>query len=148
MGWIFLQAGIEKIVDDFSSQSFLENAIHEANPFIPLFEFFATQTSWIDPLIIWSQLLMGFALLFGIFFRTTAFFAGLQLFLFWIAAFQGGLLAGFPVEHGFLVDSSLVYIVLLFGLGSLGAGRIYGVDKWLENTKFVKNNSWLKYFLG
>lgn len=148
IGWIFLQAGLDKLFSNFTSQTFLQNAINPANPFLPLFQFFATQTSWVDPLVTWSQILLGIAIIFGVFFRLSSFLGALQMGLFWIASFEGGLLAGFPVEYGFVVNSQLIYIFLLYILGSLGAGRLYGVDAWLEKTQIVENNAWLKYFLG
>jgi thiosulfate dehydrogenase [quinone] large subunit len=36
----------------------------------------------------------------------------------------------------------------LFGLGAFGAGRIFGVDAYLEQLDFVKNNRWVRLFLG
>lgn len=68
--------------------------------------------------------------------------------LFWLASFQAGFIAGLPIEHGFLVNSNLVYVAILFGLGALGAGRLIGVDQYIEELELVENNSWLKYLLG
>ncbi len=70
------------------------------------------------------------------------------MLFFWTAAWQGGLMEGFPVENGYFIDSSFVYLLLLFGLGAWGAGRIIGVDRYLEETQLVKQNPWLRYFLG
>ena len=57
-------------------------------------------------------------------------------------------MTGFRVDHGYFVDSSLVYLLLLFGLGAWGAGRLLGVDRVLEETDIVRNNPWLRYVLG
>lgn len=57
-------------------------------------------------------------------------------------------LAAFPMEHSLVVDDHLVYAVLLFGLGAFGAGRILGVDAYLEDTAVVRRNPWLRLFLG
>lgn len=35
-----------------------------------------------------------------------------------------------------------------FGLGAFGAGRILGVDAWLEDTVLVEHNPWLRLLLG
>ena len=73
--------------------------------------------------MIFGQILIGLALLFGVFFRFAAAMGALQMAMFWTAAWQGGLMAGFPVENGYFIDSSFVYMLLLFGLGAWGAGR-------------------------
>ncbi|WP_424017731.1 hypothetical protein ACOZ4N_17950 [Halorientalis pallida] len=48
-------------------------------------------------------------------------------------------------EHS---DHWIGYAILLFGLGAIGAGRIPGVDAWLEDQSFVQSIPWLRVFLG
>ena len=55
---------------------------------------------------------------------------------------------GFPMPNGYFIDSSFVYMLLLFGLGAWGAGRILGVDQVLEASPIVEENPWLRYLLG
>ena len=155
MAWVFLQAGLEKLFEGgladplaWSSVGFLQNAIAEANPLREVFLFFANYSMIVDPMVVFGQILIGLALLFGAFFRFAALMGAIQLSLFWTAAWQGGLMAGFPVAHGYFVDSSFVYMLLLFGLGAWGAGRILGVDRVLEETELVENTPWLRYVLG
>ena len=155
IAWVFLQAGLEKLLTGgigdplaWSSTGFLQNASADANPLQGLFLLFAEYGAIVDPLVIFGQILIGLALLFGAFFRFAAMMGGLQMLFFWTAAWQGGLMAGFPVENGYFIDSSFVYLLLLFGLGAWGAGRILGVDRYLEETQVVKQNPWLRYFLG
>jgi thiosulfate dehydrogenase [quinone] large subunit len=102
----------------------------------------------IDLLNVLGLTLVGLALLVGAFVRFSAFWGGVMMFFYWLAALEGGLLAGLPLAHGWVVDDHLVYVFLLFGLGASGAGRILGVDAWLEETSVVENNLWLKYLLG
>jgi len=155
MAWVFLQAGLSKLFEGgladplaWSSVGFLQNAIAEANPLQGLFLFFADYAAIIDPMVVFGQILIGLALLFGAAFRFAALMGALMMAMFWTAAWQGGLMAGFPVAHGYFVDSSFVYMLLLFGLGAWGAGRILGVDRVVEETELVKNRPWLRYFLG
>ena len=153
MAWVFLQAGIEKVLNpEWSAAAYTSPetpfGVTEANPMAGFFAELSANAALIDPLVVWGQVLIGLALLFGAFVRLAAFWGAVQMFLFWLASLQGGLLAGLPVEHGFVVNSDIVYILLLFGLGAVGAGRILGVDQWLENTTVVRNNPWLRYFLG
>jgi thiosulfate dehydrogenase [quinone] large subunit len=71
-----------------------------------------------------------------------------MMLFYWAAALEGGLLAGLPLAHGWVIDDHMVYAVLLFGLGAFGAGRILGLDGVLEETSIVQSNPWLKYLLG
>ena len=155
MAWVFLQAGLSKLLEGgvgdplaWSSAGFLQNAVADANPLQGLFLWFGNYASVIDPLVIFGQILIGLALLFGAFFRFAALMGAIQMSMFWTAAWQGGLMEGFPVAHGYFVDSSFVYMLLLFGLGAWGAGRVVGVDKLLEDTAFVESNPWMRYLLG
>ena len=155
MAWIFLQAGLEKLAEGgwtniggFTAEGYLVHGVAETNPLKGLYMFFADILWLVDPMVMFGQILIGLALLFGVFFRFAALMGGLQMLFFWMGAWQGGLLAGFPVEHGYVFDSSFVNALVLFGLGAWGAGRILGLDARLEETEFVKNNPWLRYLLG
>lgn len=148
MAWVFLQAGVEKLLDpEWSAAGYLNNAIADANPFAPMFEAMAG-AAWVDPLVIYGQLLIGLALLVGALVRWSAFWGTMMMLLFWMSSLEGGLLAGLPVEHGYVVNSDVVYMLLLFGLGAFGAGRILGVDRYLEDTDVVRENPRLRYLLG
>lgn len=147
LAWIFIQAGLTKILGNFTAAGFLQG-VPEANPFYALFQFFTAYVGIIDPLVMYGQLLIGIALLLGLAFRFTAAMGGLMMTLFWLASFEAGFMAGLPVEHGYLVTETLVYAVLLFGLGALGAGRLLGLDSKIEEHSVMEDNSWLKYLLG
>lgn len=155
LAWVFLQAGISKWAEGgfgdplaWTAQGFLTHAVADANPFKPLFEFFAGYTAIVDPMVIFGQVLIGLALALGLFFRLAALAGALQMIFFWLAAFQGGLMEGFPIAHGYVVDYTLVYAILLFGLGAWGAGRILGLDSKLEESDIVRQNPSLRYLLG
>ena len=154
MAYVFLSAGLEKLLDPegWSAGPYLDPqsgfGVGEGNPLAGVFAELSASAALVDPLVIWGQILIGLALLFGAFFRLAAFFGAIQMLLFWLAAFEGGIMAGLPIEHGYLIDSSFVYALLLFGLGAIGAGRILGVDERLEETDLVQQNPWLRYLLG
>jgi len=104
--------------------------------------------TWVDPLVVWGQILIGLALIVGLLVRWSAFWGAVMMFLFWLSHLQGGLLEGLPMENGWVVDSTMIYIFLLFGLAAIGAGRILGLDQRLESTDVVQSNPWLRYVLG
>ncbi len=148
MGWIFLQAGLDKFfAGDWSAAGFLNNAIHEGNPFLNTFHSMAGN-GLVDALNVWGQILIGFALIFGILVRWSAFWGAVMMIFYWAASLQGGLTEFLPLEHGWVVDDHLVYAVLLFALGALGAGRVLGLDALLEKTPVFKENRWLGFLLG
>ncbi len=79
MAWVFLQAGLAKLFEGglgdplaWSSAGFLNNAVADANPLQGLFLFFADYAAILDPMVIFGQILIGLALLFGAFFRFAA----------------------------------------------------------------------------
>ena len=155
MAWVILQAGLDKLAEGgwantgaWSATDFLIHGVPDGNPLQDVFLVFAEYLWLLDPIVMWSQILIGLALLFGAFVRLAALGGAIQMLLFWMAAWQGGVLAGFPVEHGFFVNSELVYALLLFGLGAWGAGRIRGLDARLERASVVESNPWLRYLLG
>ncbi len=148
MGWVFLQAGIDKLLDPgWTAAGYLQHAIHPNNPLAAWFTGMAG-SALVDGLVIWGFVLIGVALLLGVAVRWSAFWGATMMVLFWLSALQGGLLAGLPLEHGWVVDDHLVYAALLFGLGALGAGRILGLDRKIEEMEVVKRNTWLTYLLG
>jgi thiosulfate dehydrogenase [quinone] large subunit len=102
----------------------------------------------IDALVMWGLTLTGLGLILGALVRWNAFWGAVMMLFFWAAALEGGLMAGLPLAHGWVVDDHLVYAALLFGLGAIGAGRILGVDARLEQLSVVRNNRWLRWLLG
>jgi len=149
IAWVFIQAGLSKILDsDWSSTDFLDNALEDTNPFLELFQWFAAHPELIDPLVMYGQVLIGLALLLGLFFRLAALAGGLQMLLFWMASLEAGIAQGLPVEHGYIVNDTLVYIFLLYGLGALGAGRLLGADRKIEKLEIVEKYPQLRYLLG
>lgn len=155
MAWVFLQAGLAKLAEGgwtnpgaWSAEGFLLQGVADANPFKGLFTFFADFLWLVEPMVLFGQILIGLALLLGLFVRFAALCGGLMMALFWLAAFEGGFAQGLPIAHGFVFDSSFVYMILLFGLGAWGAGRVLGLDATLERTDVVRQNPWLRCLLG
>lgn len=148
IGWIFLQAGLTKLTaGDWTASGFLTNAVPEGNPFTSFWASVAG-SSLIDFLNIWGAIAIGIGLILGLFFRWSAFWGAMMMLFYWAASLQGGIAEGLPLEHGWIVDDHIVYVALLFGLGAIGAGRIFGLDAVLENSEVVAENPWLRLFLG
>jgi len=155
MGWTLLQGGITKLVtyldanpgNDWTAAGFLNNAIPAGNPLTGVWSAMAG-VPMVDMLVMWGLTLTGLGLVVGAFVRWNAFWGAVMMLFFWAASLQGGLMAGLPLANGWVVDSHIVYAVLLFGLGAVGAGRLLGVDEYLESLGFVQSNPWARYLLG
>jgi len=155
MGWVLLQGGLTKLVtyldanpeNNWTAAGYLANAIPQGNPFAGVFAAMAGNPL-IDVLNMWGLTLTGLALILGVLVRWSAFWGAIMMLFYWAAALQGGLLAGLPLAHGWVIDDHIVYAALLFGLGAIGAGRVLGLDARIEQMGFVQNNPWLRYLLG
>ncbi|MCG8450380.1 MAG: DoxX family protein [Pirellulales bacterium] len=148
MGWIFTQAGLDKILDpEWTAAGFLQFAIPEGNPFASLWAGMVG-SPLVDNLVQWGLFLIGVSLILGFFVRWAALWGAVMMVLFWMASLQGGLGQFLPLEHGWVIDDHLIYAALLYFLGAVGAGRILGLDAVIERSDFVKNNSWVKFFTG
>jgi len=133
MGWVLLQGGVTKLITyldgnpetNWTAAGYLANAIPEGNPFGELWLGMAG-SPMVDILVMWGLTLTGLGLILGAFVRWNAFWGAVMMLMFWAAALQGGITAGLPIAHGWVVDDHMVYAALLFGLGAIGAGRILG----------------------
>lgn len=145
MAWVFFQAGFQKFLESgWSAAGFLENTT--LNPF-GMFTMMAGEPV-VDMMVIYGQLAIGLGLFFGALVRLASLGGGIMMVLFWLGSLEGGLMAGLPIEHGYLVSSHIVYLLLLFGIGAFGAGRILGIDAWLEQKNWFERYPWLRYLTG
>ncbi len=155
MGWTLFQGGLTKLVtyldadpaNDWTAAGFLAHAIPEGNPLMGTWSAMAGNPV-VDQLVMWGLTLTGLGLVLGAFVRWNAFWGAVMMLFFWAASLTGGLAQGLPVAHGWVVDDHVVYAVLLFGLGAFGAGRILGLDRYLESTAVVERYPVLRYLLG
>jgi thiosulfate dehydrogenase [quinone] large subunit len=155
MGWVLLQGGLTKLVTyldgnpetNWTAAGYLANAIPEGNPFMGMWGGMAG-SPLVDMLVMWGLTLTGLGLILGAFVRWNAFWGAVMMLMFWAASLTGGLMQGLPLAHGWVVDDHVVYAMLLFGLGAIGAGRLLGVDRFLEDLDFVRENRWLRLLMG
>ena len=80
MGWVFLQAGLQKLFADggWAAAVYLNNAIAEGNPFAGFFASLAG-SGLIDALNVWGQVLIGLCLILGLFTRSAAFWGAVMM---------------------------------------------------------------------
>ncbi|MFT4922648.1 MAG: thiosulfate dehydrogenase [quinone] large subunit [Haloarculaceae archaeon] len=142
MGWTLFYGGITKVLDpEWGVSGFLLHGIPEGNPFAGMWVAMANDWAWLlTPLNQWGLTLAGLALLLGVFVRWSAFWGAVMMLFYWAASL--------PLAHAIVIDDHVVYALLLFGLGAFGAGRILGLDEYLEQTEFVEKYPKLRYLMG
>jgi thiosulfate dehydrogenase [quinone] large subunit len=142
MGWTFFLPGIKHAWNpEWSARGLLMYSANKpGNPLQPLW---AEMVEWVwilTPLNSIGLTLVGLALILGAFVRFSAFWGSVMMMFYWAAAL--------PLENAFLVDDHIVYVLLLFGLGAFGSGRILGLDAKLEQLSIVEKYPKLKLFMG
>lgn len=139
MGWVFLYAGLQKILQgNWTAEKFLTSL---NGPFASFFHQMAGN-HFIDWLNMIGLILIGTALVLGIFVRWTSFWAIILMVLYYLAQF--------PPRQDYLVlfDEHIVYIFIFVGFMIFGSGKFWAIDNLLEKSKLYKNNPWLHWILG
>lgn len=128
VGWVFLGAALRQIPDaGWSAAGFMGRAAY----FTGFYNFLATPPliNIIDVLIPWVHLLLGLALIFGVFLRLTAVIGSVLMILYLLPRIE------FP---GVITDAHIVYSLLMIYLASVGAGRFWGLQGWVDNLKSLQ----------
>ncbi|WP_226004422.1 DoxX family protein [Natrinema salinisoli] len=143
VGYWFLHSGWTKFAfvagEPFDAAGYLQNA---SSPIAGLFEVVAG-TPWLlevtNVMIPLGEFLIGLGLILGALVRLAAFFGGVLMTLFY--------LGNADWAHGY-VNGDLLGLLMFVIVGVFAAGRILGVDAYLEETAFVRQRPWLRYLLG
>ena len=141
MGWIFVYSGFDKLINGFSAGGFLTHATR--GPLAGWFQGLGENSAAlnvIDPLVVWGEILIGLALVFGVMTRWAAFWGATMMFLFYLAQF--------PPEHNPFMEYYLIYMLVLGVIGALGAGRILGLDNVIERLPWVRRTPGVSFLLG
>lgn len=126
LGWLFLYAGVTKIIDpEWSAAGYLSNA----QTFPELFAWFATPANigWINFVNEWGLTLIGISLIVGLFVRWSSLAGIMLMVLYWLPVLS------FPYvgDHSYIVDDHIVYVLGLLVLMAFHAGRYWGLDRKL-----------------
>ncbi|MFC3477901.1 DoxX family protein [Halobacterium litoreum] len=144
MGYAFLSSGVDKLLGGgFAAGGYLTNvAAANGNPLEGMFAWMAN-TPWfldfVNVAVPVGEALIGVALLLGAVTRLAAFFGAFMMLMFYFG--------NWSVGHGY-VNGDFAYMLVFLAVAAFGAGRILGVDAYLERLDVVKHNAWLRYLLG
>lgn len=140
VGWWFLHAGLNKYATpgEFSAGWFLTQQGTIVSPILTAFAGGWTEAV-VNIVIPLGELLIGLGLIFGCLTRLASFFGAFMMFFFYFGTETW--------RRGF-VNGDLLGLVLFLTLMVFGAGRVWGVDAYLEETPVVQSTPWLRYVLG
>lgn len=150
MGGAFLGAGLGKFAffagESFDASGYLMGA---EGPLAGLFHAMAANPAFVDManvVVPVTQVLIGIALLTGAFVRLAAFGGAMQMSMFYLASWDVAGPLGF-------VNADLVYLIVFFAVAAFGAGRILGLDRYIERIEIggqslVDRHPTLTYLLG
>ena len=134
----FLKFGTAGTVPDMVGHS--DSMVH--NP---------TQQFWVDLagnptvigivnfLVVFGEVAIGAALVLGVATRLAGALGALMMLLFWVAAWD--------FQYG-IVNQQFVYLVVSVVLAYAAAGKVFGLDAFLEKTDFVRRSPALRLVLG
>lgn len=127
LGFAFLYSGVEKIVGGFDAQGYLANvAATNGNPLEGMF-YWMSQTPWfidvVNVAVPWGEAAIGLGIMVGLLTRLAAFFGALLMLLFYFGNWN--------MEHG-PINSDVMYMLVFLSVAAFGAGRILGLDSYIE----------------
>lgn len=149
MGGVMLFAGLHKVSDwPFDASGFLAHGVDPASPVSGLYATMAGTPAVLEAINVIvpaTQLLIGIALITGAFVRLAALGGAMQMSLFYLGGWEGDWFA--------LFDSTLVYGFVFLALGAFAAGRMAGLDTYIERLRvggqpLVERYPRLRYVLG
>jgi thiosulfate dehydrogenase [quinone] large subunit len=140
VGWWFLHEGLNKYATPgaFSAGWFLEKTGTLVSPLLNAFAGGPTEAT-INVIVPLGEVLIGVGLILGALTRSAAYFGAVMMFFFYFG--------GEHWRRG-LVNGELLGLLLFVTIILVGAGRVWGVDAYLEQTTIVRNRPWLRYLLG
>ena len=143
LGWLFLYAGITKVLDpNWTAQGYIKGA-----KTFPLFYQWLISSGilpMVDFINEWGLTLLGISLILGIGVRLSSLLGALLMLLYYLPALD----FPYPNPHSYIVDEHIVYIGVLLFFASLRAGRIWGLESWCSKLPLCSRFPWLRGLLG
>jgi len=149
IGGMILFAGLGKVSEwPFDAAGYLMHGVDPASPVSGLYAAMAGNAALmevVNVIVPATQLLIGVALIAGAFVRLAALGGAAQMALFYLGGWTGDWLA--------LFDSTLIYGVVFLAVAAFGAGRILGLDRYIERIDvrgeaLIERYPALRYVLG
>ena len=149
MSIAFLNAGLSKLFgpEPFSAQGYLLYGVAEASPLVGMYAWMGSNPWFVDIVNVavpFGQIAIGLGLLVGFMTRLAAFFGAFMMFLFYFG--------NWSVEHG-VINGDFAYLLVFLAVAAFGAGRILGLDAYVEQydvggVPLIEKYPALDYILG
>jgi thiosulfate dehydrogenase (quinone) large subunit len=143
LGWMFLYAGITKVLDPaWSAAGYLKGA----KTFAGLYQWLASPG--IIPVVNfvneWGLTLLGVSLILGVFVRLSGVLGAVLMFIYYLPILQ----FPYPNAHAYIVDEHIIYATALLFLAAIKAGRVWGLERWCSSLPVYSKFPWLRNLLG
>ena len=150
MGGAFLGAGLGKFAffagEPFDASGYLMGA---EGPVAGIYATMASSPAFMEitnVIVPVTQVLIGLALITGAFVRLAALGGAMQMSMFYLGSWDVAGPLGF-------VNSDFVYLVVFLAIAAFGAGRILGLDRYIEQLEvggeaLIDRYPKLRYLLG
>ncbi len=141
-GWWFFHAGVTKLLEGGLAYSYGPIYLQgmEGTALGPLPVWMGNNLAWlIEPGVPVFETLIGLAIMAGVLTRLAAFGGAFFMTLFWVG--------NADFAHG-VVSGDFMGLLLFVTVAALAAGRYFGLDAILEQTKIVRERPKLKYLMG
>ena len=149
IGIAFFQSGLDKVLSgSFSASGYLLNApASNGSPAADLFVAMG-QSQWfvefVNVAVPWGEVLIGLGVIVGAFTRLAAFWGAFMMLLFY--------LGNWDIAHGY-INGDFAYMLVFLSVAAFGAGRILGLDTYIENYEvggepLIERYPWTRYILG
>ena len=143
MGWVYLFAGWAKITDpEWTAAGY----IRVAKTFPSFFAWFASDANigWVNTINMWGLFLIGAALILGVAVKFASYMGVLITLMYYFPVLD------FPKAgpHGYIIEDHVIYALIFVVFAAFAAGRVWGLDGWLERRGFFKKIPWLSAIWG
>lgn len=140
MAWVFLYAASHQIFGGFSVAGFLGSTKTFHWLFAPMTA--EPAASVLSFLVAYGHLLIGLSLLVGLMVRLSSIFGIGLMLIYWMAHMNFPYIAD---TTSFLLDSHIVYALVLGLMIATRAGHIFGLDDWAARLDQTHRYKWLDW---
>lgn len=124
-GWLFLYAGVTKLLDPaWTAEGYIKSAKS-----LIWFYGLLLQPS-VLPLVNfvneWGLTFLGLSLIFGVFVRFSSLLGAALMLLYYFVILE----FPYPNPHSLIVDEHIIYALLLICFATFRVGRIWGLEEW------------------
>lgn len=128
MGWLFLYAGLEKLMNPgWSAAGYLASAKNFPGFYVWLAS--SGMIGVVNILAEWGLTILGIALILGIGVRLASWLGALLMLLFYMV-----LPFPYPDANSLLVDEHIILLFALLIMNAYHAGRAWGLSGWAART--------------